>query len=221
MNFDEHSRDYSRQVDDALGVAGLEQDFFFEAKVRHLLEVRDRLPFSELRVLEIGCGIGLLQQKLRPLFRNLWGIDPSISSLAVAPGRRGIAADGLRLPFADESFHLVIAVCVLHHVPPASRAAFLAEASRVTRRQGIVTICEHNPWNPLTRIVVNRCEFDRDAVLLPLGESKRRLTAAGLGNVRSGFIHFFPWKGTLWRRLERLLAWVPLGGQYVVDASRP
>jgi SAM-dependent methyltransferase len=184
------------------------------------LEARGRLPSKEVRVLEIGCGVGLLQQRLRPLLTHLWGIDPSITSLAAAPRGRGIAADGLHLPFADESFHLVIAVCVLHHVPPDHRAAFLAEATRVIRRDGLLTLCEHNPWNPLTRLVVNRCEFDGDAVLLPLAESKRRLAAAGLGKVQSRYIHFFPWRGVLWQRMERLLAPVPLGGQYVVDASR-
>ncbi len=223
MNFDEYSADYSGEVNRALAVAGLEHDFFFEAKIRHILEARGRLPASpasEVRVLEIGCGVGLLQQKLRPLLRHLWGIDPSIASLAAAPGGRGIAADGRHLPFADESFHLVIAVSVLHHVPPDQRAAFLAEATRVTRRGGILTICEHNPWNPLTRLVVNRCEFDRDAVLLSLTETKRRLAAAGLGELKSRYIHFFPWRGALWRRLERLLASLPFGGQYVVDAAR-
>jgi len=221
LNFDEHSANYSRQVDQALAVAGLPHDFFFEAKVRHILEARRRLPAKEVRVLEIGCGIGLLQQRLRPLLTHTWGIDPSIASLAAAPqGGRGIAADGLHLPFADESFDLVIAVCVLHHVPPDQRAEFLAEATRVTRRDGILTLCEHNPWNPLTRLVVHRCEFDHDAVLLPLAESKRRLVAAGLGKVRSRYIHFFPWRGALWQRMERLLAPIPLGGQYVVDASR-
>jgi len=220
LNFDEHSADYSREVDQALAVAGLPHDFFFEAKVRHILEARRRLPDSEVRVLELGCGVGLLQQRLRPLLPHVWGIDPSIASLAAAPERRGIAADGLALPFADESFHLVIAVCVLHHVPPEHRAAFLAEATRVTRKNGIVTLCEHNPWNPLTRLVVNRCEFDRDAVLLPLAESKRRLAAAGLGQIRSRYIHFFPWRGALWQGLERRLAPLPLGGQYVVDATR-
>ncbi len=220
MNFDDHSADYSPQIDRALAVAGLPHDFFFEAKVRHILEARRRLPDEQVRVLEIGSGVGLLQQRLRPLFGHLWGIDPSIASLAASPTGRGIAADGLHLPFADESFHLVIAVCVLHHVPPDRRDAFLAEATRVTRRNGILTLCEHNPWNPLTRLVVNRCEFDRDAVLLPLAESKRRLATAGLGKIRSRYIHFFPWRGALWQRIERQLAQVPLGGQYMVDASR-
>lgn len=223
MSFDEHSADYSQKVDRALAVVGLEHDFFFEAKVRHILEARRRLATNaEVRVLEIGCGIGLLTQRLRPLFTDVWGIDSSISSLEQAAARGGqmIAADGLRTPFDDESFHMVIAVCVLHHMPVDQRAAFVAEAARITRRGGLVLLCEHNPWNPLTRLVVSRCELDRDADLLTQTESRRLLTAAGLSNIRSRYILFFPWRGTVWRWLEARLGWFPLGGQCVIDAVR-
>jgi len=223
LSFDEHSADYSQKMDQALTVVGLEHDFFFEAKVPHILEARRRLAANAaVRVLEIGCGIGLLTQRLRPLLTDVWGIDPSISSLgqAAAPGGHLIAADGLRTPFADETFDLVIAVCVLHHVPVDRRAAFLEEAARITRRGGLVLLCEHNPWNPLTRLVVGRCEFDRGAVLLAMTQVRRRLSAAGLSNIRARYILFFPWRGALWRWLEARLAWLPLGGQYVIDAMR-
>lgn len=222
MSFDEHSADYSQKMDRAL--AGLKHEFFLDAKVRHIVDARRRLAANAaVRVLEIGCGIGLLTQRLRPLFTAVWGIDPSISSLgqAAVPGGHLIAADGLRAPFADESFHMVIAAGVLHHVPAGQRAAFLAEAARVTRRGGVVLLCEHNPWNPLTRLVVGRCEFDRDAVLMTRSEAKRLLTAAGLSNIRSSYILFFPWRGAFWRWLEARLAWLPFGGQYVIDACRP
>jgi len=223
LSFDEHSTDYSQKMDRALTVVGLEHGFFFEAKVQHILAARRRLAANgAVRVLEIGCGIGLLTERLRPLLTDIWGIDPSISSLGQAPTLRGrlIAADGIHPPFADESFDLVIVVCVLHHVPIDQRAAFLGEAARITRRGGLVLLCEHNQWNPLTRLVVSRCELDRDAVLLPQSEARRRLAAAGLFNSRSRYILFFPWRGAVWRWLEARLAWLPLGGQYVIDAMR-
>jgi len=125
LSFDEHSADYSQKVDRALTVVGLEHDSFFEAKVQQILEARRRLAANaRVRVLEIGCGIGLLTQRLRPLLTDVWGIDSSVSSLgqAAAPGGHLIAADGLHTPFADETFDLVIAVCVLHHVPVDRRS---------------------------------------------------------------------------------------------------
>jgi SAM-dependent methyltransferase len=223
LSFDEHSAGYSQKITEALSVVGLEHGFFFEAKVREILEAQRRVTADgEPRVLEIGCGIGLLTERLRPLLRAVWGIDPSISSLGktAAPDGRLAAADGLHTPFTDESFHLVIAVCVFHHVPVDQRAAFLDEAARITRRGGLVLLCEHNPWNPLTRLVVGRCELDHDAILLAEPEARRQLTAAGLAAIRSRYILFFPWRGALWRWLEARLAWLPLGGQYVIDAVR-
>ena len=223
MTSDEHSADNSQKMEQALSVTGLEHDFFFEAKVRHIVEARRRLlANAPVRALEIGCGIGLLTERLRPLLTTIWGIDPSISSLGQAAARGGhlIAADGLRTPFADETFDLVIAVCVLHHVPVDRRAAFLNEAARITRRGGVVQLCEHNPWNPLTRLVVVRCELNRDADLIPQPEARRRLTSAGLSNIRSRYVLFFPWHGAFWRWLESRLGWLPLGGQYVIDGVR-
>src|SRR5207244_9153577 len=76
-----------------------------------------------------------------------------------------------------------------------------------------VQTCALPIWNPLTRLVVGRCEFDRDAVLLALTEARRRLSAAGFSNIRSRYILFFPWRGAVWRWLEARLAWLPLGGQ--------
>jgi len=223
LSFDDHSADYARKMSRALAVSGLEHDFFFEAKVRHILEAKSRLAAgAPIRALELGCGIGLLQERLRPHLADLWGIDSSIGSLLrAAPPRGGlVAADGLLLPFADQSFDLVIAVCVLHHVPPGQRAAFLGEAARVLTRGGIFTVCEHNPLNPLPRLVVSRCDLDRDAVLLGRAEVRRQLREAGLSRIRSRYILFFPWRGALWRFLERLLAPIPLGAQFVVDAWR-
>ena len=84
----------------------------------------------------------------------------------------------------------------------------------------MVSLGEHNPWNPLTRLVVARCEFDHDAILLTAAEAGRRLRAAGLATMRARYILFFPWRGALWRRLERRLTALPLGAQYFVHAVR-
>ena len=56
----------------------------------------------------------------------------------------------------------------------------IAEMARVTRPGGMVAIIEHNPLNPVTRHIVSRCPFDRDAVLLRCGTGARLLAGAGL-----------------------------------------
>jgi hypothetical protein len=92
---------------------------------------------------------------------------------------------------------------------------------RLARPGGLVVIWEHNPWNPLTRRVVARCSFDRDAALLSLAETRRLLRRAGLSRIESRYGLFFPWRGRGWRRAERLLAQVPLGAQFAALGSKP
>ena len=53
-------------------------------------------------------------------------------------------------------------------------AGFVADMVRVTRPGGLVCVIEHNPLNPLTRLAVNRCPFDADAVLLRSGQLAKR-----------------------------------------------
>jgi SAM-dependent methyltransferase len=127
--------------------------------------------------------------------------------------------DGSRLPFEDGEYDLTFTSCVLHHVPPAERGAFVRELGRVTRPGGLVVVFEHNPLNPLTRLAVRRCEFDEDALLLGRGETRQRLTQAGLRAAEERYILFFPWRGRLLERAEQALAPVPLGAQYYVAAT--
>jgi hypothetical protein len=88
------------------------------------------------------------------------------------------------------------------------------------RTDGRVLIFEHNPFNPVTRWVVNQCQFDRDAVLLKPKEAIAHLRAAGLRFVRRDYIVFFPRPLSLCRPLERYLLWCPLGAQYVITGSK-
>ena len=69
-------------------------------------------------------------------------------------------------------------------------------------------------FNPLTRIAVARCEFDRDAVLLSRGKVKRLLNHPGLEIVESGYIVFFPFKAAIFRNIEKYLDFIPLGAQH-------
>jgi SAM-dependent methyltransferase len=220
MTFDPFA-DYSGQVDAALAGSGQRHDFFLDAKVR-LIErtIEHQLAgASRSRILEIGSGPGLLQQRFH---LPVWGLEPSLGCVSAArrrhAGRGQIAGDGRRSPFPAGSFDVVLAVCVLHHVPPPDREQFVGEMARLTRPGGLVVICEHNPWNPLTRRVVARCSFDEGVTLLASSYTRALLRASGLGAIATRFILFFPWRGALWQSAERLLGMVPLGGQYVCFA---
>ena len=122
--------------------------------------------------------------------------------------------DGTVLPYDGATFDLATAICVMHHVAPEQRLGFLREMRRVVRPGGLVCIIEHNPFNPLTRLAVVRCEFDRDAALLRAGQTRRLMADAGLRDADTRYFALLPWATPLARRIEHGFRRVPLGAQY-------
>jgi SAM-dependent methyltransferase len=212
---------YELQVDDAIRFARREHAFFLAAKATALLDlVKRRLPLgAPVRALDVGCGDGRLDAMLEPL-AELHGVDVSPDMVAAAaesvPRGRFQVADGTGLPFADGVFDLTFTVCALHHVEPPDRVSYMRELARVTRAGGLVVVFEHNPVNPLTRLVVRRCVFDEGVVLVGRRKLGRLIRGAGLTVEETRYILLFPWNRAPFRQLERALAPVPAGAQYFV-----
>lgn len=214
---------YELQVAEAIRFARREHAFFLAAKAEALLDlVQRRLPSSApVRALDVGCGEGQLDAMLGPL-AELHGVDLSPDMVAAAaenvPRGRFQVADGTRLPFADGAFDLTFTVCALHHVEPPNRLSYMQELARVTRAGGLVVVFEHNPVNPLTRLVVRRCEFDEGVVLVGRRRLSHLARAVGLTVEETRYILLFPWRRAPFRQLELGLARVPAGAQYFVAA---
>ena len=176
-----------------------------------------------LAYLDAGCGKGELLTALRPHFGHAAGCDVSAEMMRSIQGiETRVQDDPMKIPFADASFDFITAVCVYHHVPPAARGALTVEIARALKPGGVFAIIEHNPVNPVTRLIVSRTPVDADAILLPAGETRRLLRGAGLGIAESRYFLYFPEKAYRplgW--LERFLEKVPLGGQYAVFGGRP
>ena len=224
--FDRYAAGYRATVNEAAGVAGVDVDQFAGYKARLLLGLMERRlgDARSRKVLDVGCGIGLVDAELVSGVGELHGIDTSRKCLNeaahAAPSARFSHFGGERIPHTDDAFDLAFAICVLHHVPPRDRWAFIAEMARVTRPGGIVAIIEHNPLNPMTRYIVSRCAFDQDAVLLRRGAAARLLAGAGLEAGGRGYIAFWPKRSAFVERVERRIGWLPAGAQYYVWATK-
>lgn len=103
------------------------------------------LPLSPGKdVLEVGCGTGLILQRVEPVARRAVGIDLSDGMLEHAR-RRGLEvykSDVCSLPFDDEAFDVVYSFKVLAHVEDIDTA--LGEMSRVTRQGGKLVLEFYN-----------------------------------------------------------------------------
>jgi SAM-dependent methyltransferase len=226
LDFDQYSTTYEREVERAIGFAGREHGFFLDAKAEAISGLcrRRGLDTAAMDALDVGCGVGLMASRLAPGFRAYHGVDPSEESIPRArmsvPQARFDAYDGRRLPFGDDRFDLAMATLVFHHVPPAQWAELLTEMKRVVRPGGLVVLVEHNPWNPLTRLAVRQCEFDRDAVLMPLRRTWRLFLDTGLRGLERRFFLFLPWRLSDAGAVAWVLAGVPFGAQYLVAGSK-
>jgi ubiquinone/menaquinone biosynthesis C-methylase UbiE len=173
-------------------------------------------------MLDVGCGVGEFHPFVRGMLGRLCGVDVSAASVAEARERNPDVEyqvyGGKALPYDTASFDLSIAICVLHHVPPPQWPRFLCEMRRVVRAGGLVCVIEHNPFNPLTRLAVARCEFDRDAVLLRAGRTRALMAGAELRDTELNYFLMLPSATPLARRVERGFRRVPLGAQYVASA---
>ncbi|HEY3541209.1 MAG TPA: class I SAM-dependent methyltransferase [Gaiellaceae bacterium] len=224
--FDEYKDSYREEVERSISFAGADLDVFTQAKATALLRlVRRRLGDpGTVRALDVGCGAGETDRHLVSELREIHGVDVSPEILETAraenPSVTYSAYDGERLPYEDGEFDLAFAICVVHHVPPPQWPSFARELARVVRPGGLVTVIEHNPLNPLTRLAVARCAFDDDAVLLGAPRAARLLAEAGVDDVHSEYIVFHPFRRPALRELEHHLRRLPLGAQYVTAGRR-
>jgi ubiquinone/menaquinone biosynthesis C-methylase UbiE len=116
-----------------------------------ILELAGRV--AGLRVLDVGCGDAALAVALAQRGARVTGVDVDPNMLAAGRARvaaNGVAAD-LRqgdirtLPFADDSFDIVLAVTVLCFVDDAAQA--VREMTRVLNPGGRLVIGELGRWN--------------------------------------------------------------------------
>jgi ubiquinone/menaquinone biosynthesis C-methylase UbiE len=224
-DFDLHAATYEEAVDRSISFTGRDSAFFAKRKMellRRILATRGH-DLSQAAVLDVGCGTGTTDRYLVSQVRTLHGVDLAPQMLNEArrnvPDAQFSQYDGRTLPFASDSFDVVIAICVLHHVPVPDQPRFLAEIHRVTVPGGLIAIFEHNPNNPLTRRAVRGCELDLGVILLSAGDVERLLADVGAGLVGHEYILFTPLGGRLGATVDRWFRRIPLGGQHVVLAA--
>jgi ubiquinone/menaquinone biosynthesis C-methylase UbiE len=98
-------------------------------------------------VLEVGCGTGLVLERIARFARTARGVDlsPGMLERARERGLDVVEGSATGLPFDDESFDVTCSFKVLAHIPDIATA--LGEMARVTRVGGFVLAEFYNPMS--------------------------------------------------------------------------
>jgi trans-aconitate methyltransferase len=220
VDFDCYANEYERLAATQTRLFDADSGYFARYKIELMRRVSG---LTRGAILDFGCGIGRSFPHLRALFpqADIVGCDPSVESLAVA---RGDCPEGEFVEPHDIApaprFDIIVASCVFHHIEPGKRMEALGYCRERLKTGGALFIFEHNPYNPVTRHLVNTCPFDADAVLLARAEAVALLKAAGLEPSAAAYCLFFPQMLAAVRPLESWLGWLPLGGQYFVAGRK-
>lgn len=230
--FDRHAETYDGGLDNPVKrMMGNSADQFIGVKARWLLRREAALRDGTPSLLDYGCGAGDLMRVLADLGARarFTGCDVSEGMLAEVakrwPSRHGAAPalaaqQGARTPFADGQFDIATISAVLHHVPVAERPAVYGELARVLKPGGRLYVFEHNPRNPLVRYVIARTPIDENAILLDAREVRSGLRQSASYVLDTDYLMFMPPGIAFLRGVDRALAWLPLGAQYVVAGRK-
>lgn len=188
----------------------------------------------ELRVLEVGCGDGVLAVKLAAAGAQVTGLDLSFEMLAAARHRANAAdvtlqlveGDAEHLPFPDASFDLVLSVATLCFSPHPERPA--QEMVRVLSPGGRLVLGELARWS--TWAALRRVKgwlgssVWRTARFRTRGELETLAHGVGLGEISVTGAIYYPPLGAAARVLApvegAISAMMSCGAAFLVLAAR-
>jgi ubiquinone/menaquinone biosynthesis C-methylase UbiE len=113
------------------------------------------VPLSGKRVLEVACGRGGFTDRVASMGAVIFGADFSEKALEIARARafrnsrtaRFTQADAQKLPYADESFDVVVSCETIEHVLDPLSA--VGEMARVCRIGGLLYLTTPNYFNAM------------------------------------------------------------------------
>src|SRR5580698_9841373 len=79
VEFERYKDTYRQEIQESISFIGQDLDFFTQVKVNYLLDLTRRYVGdpSGLKILDVGCGVGITDHYLIKYFRKLYGVDVS------------------------------------------------------------------------------------------------------------------------------------------------
>ncbi len=107
------------------------------------------LKLKNKSILEVGCGVGSFCCLLKNKTNQVYGVDFSQKMIACAkqncPSVNFSQASADKLPFADKSFDMVVAIMLFHHLQAQGLTEQgIREIKRVLKPAGEICIIDHS-----------------------------------------------------------------------------
>ena len=222
QEFDQYAATYNQVLGESIPPALMEDEYFARYKVERVRAVAGAA--QPRTILDFGCGAGRSLLYLEQAFpgARIAGYDVSAASIDIARKllpRARVTSDWACLE--NDRFDLVFAANVFHHIPPQERPEWMSRCARLLDPAGTLHVFEHNPFNPVTRWVFERCPFDQDAHMIRRSTMLALGRAAGLRVKSARYTLFFPKPLAALRPVEGALGWLPLGAQYHAQFALP
>jgi len=144
--FDNEIKYYSKNITSSTSDYDLESESFFR---KANVKFKEKIGIiKNKKVLDIGCGIGLLSFYLAKRGANVIGIDLSkniIDFCKTEAKKKEIEIDfremNAQVPdFEDESFDIIVGSRVVHHIPNIE--LFFKECKRLLKKKGYIVFME-------------------------------------------------------------------------------
>lgn len=117
------------------------------AKIRSVLEAENAFDRPGPRILDIGCSFGIILEFVTPDDGFGVGVDMDTRLGRESPNLTFARADAENLPFASDSFDVIICNHVYEHTDNASR--LMSEIRRVMASDGVCYFAGPNKYEPV------------------------------------------------------------------------
>lgn len=212
INFDQYSNDYKHYINDSIDKFDKNLSYYHESKIEI---TKNRAIYNPKNILDFGCGVGTMIPHMKKKFKKskIYAFDESKDSLKFLKKRYPFVSC-LKKINGNIKFDLIFLSGVIHHIDRSMRKRILKNIYSSLKSTGKLIIFEHNPYNPLTNIVVKNCEFDRDAQLIKKKELINICENVSFKVDDSAYVYFFPSSMKKFKVFEKYLEWFFLGAQY-------
>ena len=233
QNFDKESEVYTEMLENGIKNTGFSFDYIQEYKVLDLKEEVKKYtnPENELKILDFGCGIGLVTQYLRKHFPNstLYACDYSKKSIEKCMERNKniqnlhiMPTNGSDIPFA-EKFDIIFIANVVRHISRPNQKIIFDNLYNSLAENGRIMMYEFNPLNPVSLYFYYKedRQYDPENVrIMSAGYSRKLFKSANFKDIKTKYRFFVPssLKKLLW--IEKYLKKCPIGANYYLIAKK-